>query len=167
MKFSNYSDWNRTVKFAQVKVLYNATLLLHAPNQGTLTCLINNTHKSSAKTVPLLKYNYPRLSSCFISLFQSMVTIQGSYFGLINDYSQKWVEERWPECEANHSPTHNAKVKNWWCYMLRSTNLLNCIWNKEELPTQWDESVTVHLCKRGDKMTSNYRGISLLPTKYS
>ena len=41
--------------------------------------------------------------------------------------------------------------------------LINSIWNKEELPEQWKESVTVRIYKKGDKTDcSNYRGISLL-----
>ena len=45
--------------------------------------------------------------------------------------------------------------------------LINSIWNKEELPEQWKESVTVRIYKKGDKTDrSNYRGISLLSTTY-
>jgi hypothetical protein len=40
-------------------------------------------------------------------------------------------------------------------------------WNKEELPHQWKESVVVSIHKKGDKTeSSNYWGISLLPTSY-
>jgi hypothetical protein len=45
--------------------------------------------------------------------------------------------------------------------------LINCIWNKEELPEQWNESITVLIYKKGDKTDcSNYRRISLLATSY-
>jgi hypothetical protein len=45
--------------------------------------------------------------------------------------------------------------------------LVNSIWNKEELPDQWKESVIVLIYKKGDKTdSSNYRGISLLSTSY-
>ena len=45
--------------------------------------------------------------------------------------------------------------------------LINCIWNKEELPEEWKESITVPIYKKGNKTDcSNYRGTSLLPTKY-
>jgi hypothetical protein len=41
------------------------------------------------------------------------------------------------------------------------------IWNKEELPEEWKESVIVPIHKKGDKIDcNNYRGISLLPTTY-
>jgi hypothetical protein len=45
--------------------------------------------------------------------------------------------------------------------------LVSCIWNKEELPQQWKESVIVPTYKKGDKTDcNNYRGISLLSTAY-
>jgi len=41
------------------------------------------------------------------------------------------------------------------------------IWNKEELPEEWKESITAPIYKKGGKTDcSNYRGISLLPTMY-
>jgi hypothetical protein len=41
------------------------------------------------------------------------------------------------------------------------------IWNKEELPHQWKESIVVPIHKKGDKTDcSNYRGISLLSTSH-
>jgi hypothetical protein len=41
------------------------------------------------------------------------------------------------------------------------------IWNKEELPHQWKESIVLPIHKKGDKTEcSNYQGISLLPTSY-
>ena len=45
--------------------------------------------------------------------------------------------------------------------------LIISIWNKEELPEEWKESIIVPIYKKGDKTdSSNYWGISLLPTKY-
>jgi hypothetical protein len=45
--------------------------------------------------------------------------------------------------------------------------LFGSIWNKEELPQQWKESIIVPIYKKGDKIDrSNYRGISLLQTIY-
>jgi hypothetical protein len=45
--------------------------------------------------------------------------------------------------------------------------LIISIWNKEELPEDWKESVIVTIYKKGDKTDcNNYRGISLLPTTY-
>jgi hypothetical protein len=45
--------------------------------------------------------------------------------------------------------------------------LICCIWNKEELPQQWKESIIVPIDKKGDKTDcNNYREISLLSTAY-
>jgi len=45
--------------------------------------------------------------------------------------------------------------------------LITSIWNKEELPEEWKESIIVPIYKKGDETNcNNYRGISLLPTKY-
>jgi len=45
--------------------------------------------------------------------------------------------------------------------------LIISIWNKEELPEEWKESIIVPIYKKGDKRPcNNYRGISLLPTTY-
>jgi hypothetical protein len=43
----------------------------------------------------------------------------------------------------------------------------NSIWNKEEFPDQWKESVIVPIYKNGDKTDcNNYCGILLLSTSY-
>jgi hypothetical protein len=45
--------------------------------------------------------------------------------------------------------------------------LINCIWNKEELHDQWKESIILPSYKKGDNTEcSNNSGISLLPTSY-
>jgi hypothetical protein len=45
--------------------------------------------------------------------------------------------------------------------------LIIAIWNKEELPREWKESIIVPIHKKGDNTDcNNYRGISLLPTTY-
>jgi hypothetical protein len=44
--------------------------------------------------------------------------------------------------------------------------LINSVWNMEELPDQWKESVIVLVHKEGEELTNNYRGISLLSTLY-
>jgi hypothetical protein len=45
--------------------------------------------------------------------------------------------------------------------------LITSIWNKEELPEQWKESIIVPIHKTGDKTDcNNYRKISLLSTSY-
>ena len=45
--------------------------------------------------------------------------------------------------------------------------LIISIWNKDELPEEWKESIILPVCKKGDKTDcSNCRGITLLPTMY-
>jgi hypothetical protein len=45
--------------------------------------------------------------------------------------------------------------------------LIISIWNKEELPEEWKDSIVVPIYKKGDKTDcSNYRGISLLSIVY-
>jgi hypothetical protein len=45
--------------------------------------------------------------------------------------------------------------------------LIFSIWNKEELPQQWKESIIVPIYEKGDKTDcNNYRGISVLSTTY-
>jgi hypothetical protein len=45
--------------------------------------------------------------------------------------------------------------------------LINFIWNKEELPDQWKESIIVPIHKKGDRTDcNNYHAISLLSTSY-
>jgi hypothetical protein len=45
--------------------------------------------------------------------------------------------------------------------------IINSIWNKEELPEEWKETISVPIYKRDDKTDcSNYRGLSLLSTTY-
>jgi hypothetical protein len=40
--------------------------------------------------------------------------------------------------------------------------LINSVWNKEDLPDQWKESIIVPVHKKGDKTDcNNYRGISM------
>jgi hypothetical protein len=46
-------------------------------------------------------------------------------------------------------------------------NLIHPIWNKEELPWQWKESIIIPIYKKGVKTDcNNYEGISLLSTAY-
>jgi hypothetical protein len=45
--------------------------------------------------------------------------------------------------------------------------LIIYIWNKEQLPEEWKESIIVPIYKKGDKTDcNNYRGIPLLPSTY-
>jgi hypothetical protein len=64
-------------------------------------------------------------------------------------------------------------VAEWRIYFSQLLNgfefnkLINSIWNKEELPEEWKESIIVPIYKEGDKTDcGNYRGISLLSTAY-
>jgi hypothetical protein len=47
--------------------------------------------------------------------------------------------------------------------------LINSVWNKEELPEEWQEFIIVPVYKKGNKTDCSnylYRGISLLPAMY-
>jgi hypothetical protein len=45
--------------------------------------------------------------------------------------------------------------------------LIHSIWNKEELPQQWKESIITTIYKKGDKTNfNNFQGISLFSTAY-
>jgi hypothetical protein len=45
--------------------------------------------------------------------------------------------------------------------------LINSIWDKEELPDQWKESIIIPVHKKGDKTEcNNYHGISLVSNSY-
>jgi hypothetical protein len=44
--------------------------------------------------------------------------------------------------------------------------IIKFIWHKEKLPRQWKESIVLPIHKRVIRLTSNYRGISLLSTSY-
>jgi len=45
--------------------------------------------------------------------------------------------------------------------------LINSIWNKEELPEEWKESITVPIYKKGDNRDcSYYTGMSFVLTTY-
>ena len=51
------------------------------------------------------------------------------------------------------------------CYEIHERII--CIWNKEELPDEWKESIIVLIYKKGDKTDrNNYRSVSLLSTTY-
>jgi hypothetical protein len=50
------------------------------------------------------------------------------------------------------------------CYEIHK--FIISIWNKEELPEEWKESIILPVYKRDDKTDCNYRGISLFPTMY-
>jgi hypothetical protein len=74
---------------------------------------------------------------------------------------EKPEKYRTPDIDQTSSELFQAK-----CNVLRSEvhKLSDSIWNKEELPQQWKESITVPIYKKGDKTDcSKYRGISLLP----
>jgi len=40
--------------------------------------------------------------------------------------------------------------------------IINSIWNKEVLPQHWKEPIIIPVYKKGDNLTNNYRGISLI-----
>jgi hypothetical protein len=74
--------------------------------------------------------------------------------------------KRYKSPDADQIP---AELIQAWAETLHSEihKLIKLIWNKEELPHQWKESVVIPFHKKGDKTEcGNYRSISLLPTSY-
>jgi hypothetical protein len=70
----------------------------------------------------------------------------------------------------NHKVVTNSGISESsrrWKIRSQIHKLINSIWNKEELPAHWKESIITPVHKKGDKTDcSNYRGISLLSTAY-
>jgi hypothetical protein len=53
------------------------------------------------------------------------------------------------------------------CEVSAIHKLINSVWNREELPDQWKESIIVQVHRNGDKTDcNNYGGISLLSKSY-
>jgi hypothetical protein len=51
---------------------------------------------------------------------------------------------------------------------LKNIKTINYVWNKKELPDQWNKIIILPIHKIGDRTDcSNYRGISLLSTSYN
>jgi hypothetical protein len=66
----------------------------------------------------------------------------------------------------DHIPAELIQA-GWGTLLSEIHKLIKLIWNKEELPHQWKESIVVPIYKNGDKSDcNNYRGISLLSTSY-
>jgi hypothetical protein len=76
-------------------------------------------------------------------------------FGKVKRYKSPGVDQIPAEqIQAGGETLHSAIYK-----------FIKLIWNKEELPYQWKESIVVPIHKKGDKTNcSNYRGLSLLLT---
>jgi hypothetical protein len=91
---------------------------------------------------------------------------------LVPDPSRIEVEIAIAKLKKYKSPGSDqipAKLIEAGCEILLSEiyKLINSVWNKEELPDQWKESIIVSIHKKGDKTDcNNYRGISLLSTSY-
>jgi hypothetical protein len=67
---------------------------------------------------------------------------------------------------VDHSPTELIQAGGETLHS-EICKLIKLIWNKEELPHQWKESIVIPIHKKGDKTEcSNYRSMSLLPTSY-
>jgi hypothetical protein len=74
--------------------------------------------------------------------------------------------KRYRSPDVDQSPTELIQAGG---ETLRSEihKFIKVIWNKEQLPHQWKESIVVPIHKKGDKTDcSIYRGISLLSTSY-
>ena len=65
---------------------------------------------------------------------------------------------------SNRSKNYSSRDRTI-CSEMRT--LTNSVWNKEEMPAEWKESIIVPIYTKGDKtVCSNYRGVSRLSTTY-
>jgi len=98
------------------------------------------------------------------------------YMGLVTSGRQKYYSRTTTACEfemaigklkRQKSPSTDqfpAELIKAGGRTIRSEThkFINYIWNKEELPEEWKESISVPIYKKGDKRDcGNYRGISL------
>lgn len=90
----------------------------------------------------------------------------------VPELSHEEVAQASKAMKNNKSPGNDEIPAEMWKYggeslYERMYQLVKTIWNKEEIPSKWKESIVIPLHKKGDKMQcNNYRGISLLPTAY-
>jgi len=77
---------------------------------------------------------------------------------------EKLKSHKWPCIDQTPAELIKAGGRTIRCAIHK---LIIVIWNKEELPGEWKESIIVTIHKKGDKTNCNiYRGISLVPTTY-
>jgi hypothetical protein len=70
---------------------------------------------------------------------------------------------KWPGIDLIPAELFNAEGRTI-CSELHK--FVNSVWNKEELPVQWKELVTLPIYGKGDETgCSNYWGLSLLPAR--
>jgi hypothetical protein len=77
--------------------------------------------------------------------------------------------EKWKSYKSSHIDQIPAELIQAGGETLQSEihKPINSIWNKEELPNQWKESINVLIYMKGNKTdSSKYQGISLLSTSY-
>jgi len=68
-----------------------------------------------------------------------------------------------PDINQNHAELIQAEGR---AIIPEIHTLINSIWNKEELPEEWKESITVPIYKGDKTYCTDFRGISLLSTTY-
>jgi hypothetical protein len=87
-----------------------------------------------------------------------------SHFGV------KIATAKWKRYKSPGSDQIPSKLIHAGGEMLRSEihKPVNCIWNKEEFPDQWKESIIVQIFKKDDRTDcTKYHGMSLLSTPYT
>jgi hypothetical protein len=97
----------------------------------------------------LFNYNF---ISCFIQLSRYLVTVVLRFIAKLEKYKSPCSNQIQAELfQAGGEILLSANHK-----------LINSVWNKEELPDQWKESIIIPVHKKGHKTDcNNYRGISL------
>jgi len=111
-----------------------------------------------------MRCNVKLATNSAFSLYTSKTTQKPSSFGRSQDLPEACFLHKSPGIDQIPAELIKAGVRT-----IRGAihKLIIAIWNKEELPVEWKESVRVPIHKKGDKTEcNNYRGISILPATY-
>jgi hypothetical protein len=119
---------------------------------------------SSIKSANLKIENIVTIVRILFVVYINMKPAQNLYLYIISPLFAKLKKYEFPV--SDQIPVDLIQA---WSEILLSEihKLIYSVWNKEELPDQWKESIVVPVHKKGDKIgCNNYHAISLLSTSY-